>query len=125
MLKETRQVKQVPGERRRRWFSDEVMDLTVWFDEREAPAGFELCYDKGKNERALRWSRTEGFLHERVDDGEGRPGRHKSSPVLLPDGQFDAAAVLRRFSERSREMDPQIAVFVQQALQGYPRPPGP
>jgi len=120
MLKESRQVKQVPGERRRRWFSDESMDLTVWFDDQDRIAAFELCYDKGRNERALRWRQGLGFVHERVDDGEGRPGRHKASPVLVPDGRFDVKRISRQFEENSREIDARIAVFVTSALTSYP-----
>ena len=113
-------VKQVPGENRRRWFSDGTMDLTVWLDEQGGIAGFELCYDKGRNERSLRWKRGEGFVHERVDDGEGRPGRHKATPVLVPDGLFDAKKISRQFEENSREIDPLIASFVVQVLRGHP-----
>lgn len=123
MLKESFQIKQVPGESRRRWFSDWSMDLTVWFDDRGEPAGFELCYDKGKNERALRWRRDAGFVHERVDDGEGRPGRHKAAPVLVPDGAFNGNKISRQFEENSRDIDPQIAAFVRAVLNNYPEPP--
>lgn len=96
------------------------MDLTVWLDKQDAVAGFELCYDKGRNERSLRWKREEDFVHERVDDGEGRPGRYKATPVLVPDGQFDAKKISRQFEENSRDIDRFIASFVLQVLRGHP-----
>lgn len=120
MLTESKDVRQVPGEKRRRWFSNRTMDLTVWVDDDESIAGFELCYDKGKDERALRWMRGTGFLHERVDDGEGRAGRYKATPVLMPDGSFDAKKISRLFEENSREMDQQIAAVVGRVLSHYP-----
>lgn len=119
-LKESRQVKQVPGENRRRWFSSSDMDLTVWTDGSGGISGFELCYDRGKNERALRWKRGAGFVHERVDDGESRPGRHKATPVLLPDGIFDAKRISQLFEEQSRDIDPIVADLVLQALRSSP-----
>ena len=48
-------VRQVPGDPRRRWFSSDDMDLIVWYDDSDAPIGFQLCYDKLRSERALRW----------------------------------------------------------------------
>jgi hypothetical protein len=45
MLKEVRDVRQVPGDARRRVFFAEDLDLTVWFDRDDAVMGFELCYD--------------------------------------------------------------------------------
>jgi hypothetical protein len=44
---------------------------------------------KEKNERAVRCSREEGFLNQKADDGENRPGR-LATPILLSDGVFPA-----------------------------------
>jgi hypothetical protein len=97
------------------------MDLTVWLDDRDEITGFELCYDKGKNERAVRWARDAGFIHERVDDGEGRPGRYKATPVLLPDGLFEAKKISRSFHGNSRDIDQRIAEFVERKLHTFHR----
>jgi hypothetical protein len=53
MLAEIRDVRQIPGEGFRRWFSDGDFDLIVWYAGGEI-AGFQLCYDKGRRERALK-----------------------------------------------------------------------
>lgn len=45
MLKEILDVRQVPGDARRRGFFSEVLDLTAWFDNRDDILGFELCYN--------------------------------------------------------------------------------
>jgi hypothetical protein len=120
MLKEVRDVRQVPGEARRRIFFSDDLDLTVWFDDDDAILGFELCYDKGKNERAVRWKRLEGFLHQKVDDGENRPGRYKSTPILVPDGTFAVKKISRLFYDNSRDIDTAVADFVHRTLLAYP-----
>ncbi|MDA8100407.1 MAG: hypothetical protein M0042_12375 [Nitrospiraceae bacterium] len=120
MLREVRQVRQIAKENRRRWFSDDQMDLTVWFDDQGVITGFELCYDKGTKEHALRWRNGLGFLHEGVDDGEGRPGRFKGTPILVPDGTFDTNNISRLFAEQSREIDHDIADFVLRRLAEAP-----
>ena len=120
MLKEVLDVRQVPGDSRRRMFFSEDMDLTVWFDDRDEVLGFELCYDKGKSERAVRWRRGYGFLHQRVDDGENRPGRYKATPILVPDGLFDAKKISRLFEESSRDMDRSLSDLVYRKLLEHP-----
>jgi hypothetical protein len=120
MLKEVRNVRQVPGDACRRFFSSADLDLTVWFDERDDILGFELCYDKGLNERAVRWNRAEGFLHQKVDDGESRPGRYKGTPILVPDGLFPVKKISRLFLDSSRDMDRSIADVIFHKLCEYP-----
>jgi hypothetical protein len=120
MLKEVRNVRQVPGDARRRFFSSAGLDLTVWFDDRDDILGFELCYDKGLNERALRWNRVDGFLHLKVDDGENRPARYKGTPILVLDGVFSAKKISRLFLDSSRDMDRSIADFILRKLCEYP-----
>jgi len=121
MLKEIPDVRQVPGDARRRAFSSAELDLTVWFDDRDGIVGFELCYDKGKNERAVRWSREKGFLHQKVDDGENRPGRYKATPILVPDGVFPVKKISRLFQDSSRDMERSLAEFIYRTLLGYPQ----
>ena len=96
------------------------MDLTVWMDKAAAISGFELCYNKERDERAVRWLRNAGFVHERVDDGEGSPGRFKGTPILVPDGLFPVQAVAERFRGESSRIDRTIAVFVYEKLLEYP-----
>jgi len=120
MLKEILDVRQVPGDAHRRVFFSDDMDLTVWFDGRDDILGFELSYDKEKNERAVRWNREEGFLHQKVDDGENRPGRYKSTPILVPDGVFPAQKISRLFQENSRDIDQSFANFIYRKLLEYP-----
>lgn len=119
MLLEIRNVEQVPGEPRRRWFFSHEQDLVVWFSENGEPVGFQLSYGKYRNERAIRWKAERGFTHHRVDDGEGGPLR-SDAPLLMEDGAFDASGVLRRFRQLSAEMPRAIVDFVIARLQEHP-----
>ncbi len=116
MLAERRNVRQIPGEGFRRWFTDEYFDLIVWYDsERLRITGFQLCYDRLRNERALTWTERYGFSHTGIDDGQV-PGSHPASPVLTADGFFDGERVLDRFRSSCREIDPDVAEFVRERL---------
>ena len=101
MLKEVVPTRQIKGEPRRVWYLDDDMDLIVWYAEQGAVIGFQLATDKGKDEHALTWLEHKGFSHHRVDDGEGRPGRPKMSPILVEDGVPDVGRLLDRFERRA------------------------
>lgn len=120
MLKEFTNVRQIPGEATRRWFSNDYFDLIVWVDDREAIVGFQLCYDVSKTHRALTWHNHLGFSHHRIDDGENRPGKVKASPILVPDGQFDYKTIAQKFHQTSQEIEERIATFVYNKLKQYP-----
>ena len=122
-LREIPQVRQVPGEARRRWFSSVNFDLIVWLNERNGIDGFQLCYDKTGEERALTWRHGTGFSHAAVDSGEDRTGKYKSSPILVPDGRFDGGTIAARFKEESTAIDPGIAGFVFDKLMGCDKSP--
>lgn len=124
MIHEVANTRQVGGEGFRRWFTDSDFDLIIWYAGPDASApieGFQLCYDKRGFERALTWRRGRGFSHERVDDGESGLGvASKMTPILVPDGLFDAREVARWLSTRTSEMDPAIARFVLRVIGRYP-----
>jgi hypothetical protein len=119
VLAELANIRQVPGERRRRWFCDEGFDLIVWYDDDGTVHGFQLCYDKEARERAVTWTRDEGLRHHGVDDGEHEPGRPKMTPVLLTNGPIEGERVAREFREGSGALDADLAAFViRQLLSG-------
>ena len=124
MLVERRNVRQIAGEGFRRWFSDEYFDLIVWY-EGEAQAdstadvvsGFQLCYDKPGQERALSWRREGGFSHDLIDAGE-IPGQANMNPVLEPGGELPEA-VVARFRSNSLEVGLSIQDLVRTKLGEY------
>ena len=119
MLSEVRNTRQIENEGRRRWFTNSYFDLIVWYErDAAAIAGFQLCYDKEREERALTWRRGEGYDHKRIDDGEVS-GRMKMTPVLVPDGIFDYKAVAERFRRESETIDPEVRELVYRKLTDY------
>lgn len=119
-MKEHPNVRQIPGEAPRRWFCSNDFDLIVWLSGDRGFLGFELCYDKPRNEHSISWTETGGFRHMAVDDGEQRPGKYKASPVLLPDGLFDARRIHSAFREASRALPEEVASYVLRALERHP-----
>lgn len=119
-MKEYTNVRQIPGERRRRWFTSDNFDLIVWLNEDSSFAGFELCYDKAKFERSLIWRPNTGFTHMAVDSGEQRPGRYKATPVLVPDGVFDAVRIHSAFAAESAPLPREVVSYVLAALENHP-----
>jgi len=116
-MREVHPTRQVPGEAHRRWFSSADLDLIVWCDHVGAPVAFQLCYDKGRTERALTWEPATGLVHSAVDDGESDPGmRYKATPVLEPDGPLDMPRVVARFAAASDALPADIAAFVRDRL---------
>ena len=118
MLRELRDVKQVPGEPRRRWFSDENFDLIVWLDPEEQILGFQLCYDKEPRQKALTWLNGGGYRHNRIDDGD-KPGKMKASPVLEANGYFDSEGIARRFMENKGDVPEKISECVYEKITRY------
>ncbi len=107
---------QVAGESRRRWFSDDDWDVIVWQDESNRVVGFQLCYDRTRDEHALTWRQGRGFTHQKVDAGEDDAQHYKQSPILIADGKFDPQIIAKTFVEKSAKMDPAVADFIRDKL---------
>ena len=112
MLKEIQNTRQRDDEPARRWFNDETMDLIVWVDDCKAISGYHLTYDKSRAEHALTWDKDQGFLHHKVDDGEGRYAKYKSTPILVADGPVNWVRIAELFRANSEDMDKSVAEFV-------------
>ncbi len=119
-MREDINVRQILGERKRRWFSSTDFDLIVWLNDDGTFAGFELCYDKRRSEHSLVWRSSAGFAHMAVDDGESCPGGYKESPILVLDGHFDARRVHAAFSTESKFLPSEIADYVLRTIEKHP-----
>ncbi len=117
MLAEIHPVRQVAGEGYRRWFTDEDLDLIVWYEseEQQEIQGFQLCYDKQVLEHALTWRPEGGFTHHQVDAGESAYSA-KMSPTLQADGHVDFRRINALFISHAKEIDPALVSFVTQEL---------
>ena len=112
MLKEAKNVRQIEGEPRRRWFDDEYFDLIVWYDKDDSIWGFQLCYDREKKPRALTWTKKYGYKHTGIDNGEHVWGTSQNTPVLVEDGVFDPGAIGKKLEAAAKELPLQISCFV-------------
>ena len=111
MLQKIRGVRQDEVSRERHWFQDDFFDLFVWTDGAGAFVAFQLCYDRAHRERVLAWTQDQGFLHRRIDDGERTPLKNMS-PILVADGEFDAARVTAEFTRRALQLDGTLREFI-------------
>ena len=122
-LKEIVDVRQVPGEPKRRWFFSDDIDLIVWLDDSGEPVSFQLCYlcyDKLLSEHGLTWEPESGFVHFVVDGGEqGGRFQYKSTPILVADEHFDAKRVTSRFTRVSGQLPSVIVEFVTERLRQH------
>ncbi len=112
-------IKQIPGEPHRRWFEDDYFDLLVWENEKGEIVGFQLCYDKVHNQHALTWKDDMGYTHNKVDDGENKPGKYKSAPILIADGIFDQETVAEKLKLKSKNIDARVSAFVYNKIKSY------
>ncbi|MDQ1522732.1 MAG: hypothetical protein QOE47_656 [Pyrinomonadaceae bacterium] len=119
MLREIRNVKQIPGQGARRWFSDERLDLFVWYDAAERILGFQLCFDKHTRiERALTFTEDEGYsLHLVVSETSVCD---MGSPVLSSAGEFSRQGLLDQLGERSALLEPSLFEYLRGKLEDYP-----
>lgn len=116
MLIELRNARQIANEPARRWFTSPDMDLVVWLDQSGQPAGFQLCYDKSQQEKALTWRGDGSLSHAVVDAGEPHDMKYKASPVLLRGSAADLAAIADGFRKEAGVLPPVITSFVLQVL---------
>ncbi|GMR07825.1 MAG: hypothetical protein BMS9Abin26_0829 [Gammaproteobacteria bacterium] len=120
MLTEITDVRQIKGETPRRWFRDKDWDLIVWIGESDDIMGFQLCYKKKHGEHALTWRKDQGFVHQKVDDGESYPMQYKETPILVPDGSFNITEIAEKFGKISGHIDDDVVEFVYLTLLLYP-----
>lgn len=102
---------------RRRWFQSESMDLYTWQDEANALLGFQLAYDRRADQRAITWIRDRGYFHARID--ENIRGLVASTPLLQPEGGFDARRTHAEFMNAAAGLEADIAFFVSRKLAAY------
>lgn len=119
MLKEEKRVRQIQDEPRRRWFCDDYFDLIVWFEPGEEIFGFQLCYDRERNPRALTWTRRQGYRHNGIDNGEYVTGTTQVTPILVADGLFDAPSIADRLAAAAGELPQTVAAFVLEKVRAF------
>ena len=115
MLKQVKATRQVPGEPFRRWYTDNDTDLIVWLEQYRI-VGFELTVPAGIERDVLTWHEGKGPWVAGLDDGEGRPGRPKMTPILTERHGADWTESLRHFRSVAAELPSGLAALVEQKI---------
>lgn len=115
MLYEINHVDQKEADWQRRWFFDREMDLLLWLRDGEI-RGFQLCYDKTGDPRALTWFAERGFAHNRVEERDEKRGVFRGSPLLLRNGVWDPRRLAAQFQSKSAGLEAGIATFVYEKI---------
>ncbi len=102
----------------RHWYTDDYFDLIIWYESDGAIHGFQLCYDTTYDERALTWTRSDGFQHMAVDSGESSPLANRT-PILVQDGAFPAQEVRSEFLARGNTLPAKIFELVLSRIAEY------
>ncbi len=119
MLMEIKNVRQIPEEGFRRWFSDDFFDLYLWYEEKDKDlTGFQLAYGETERDHALTWTREHGFSHDGIDDGN-ITGSYKKSPILIANGLFNPDKLAKKFKEHKGELESSIYKFIEKKIKEY------
>ena len=116
MLTELSNTRQILGESDRRWFMSPAMDLIVWHDVTGKATGFQLCYDKESNEKAITWFSGSEPVHTAISTGEGLGMKHKESPILVADGSPNYAYIQEQFLKQSEKLPSDVVELVVRTL---------
>ncbi len=116
---EVRDVRQDPGDYRRRWFTDDHFDLMVWYHADGTVHGFEFSYDKPGYEKALRWFDDRGLSLHAVDTGEQNPAYNRSPILTASNGRSEMKRVLEIFLKSVTGLPEGLSELVQRKLAEY------
>ena len=120
-MTEIKNVQQIAGESRRRWFVSADIDLIMWYEDGGSPTGFQLCYDKNTVEHAFDWRSDSGYGHMAVDDGEQNPGlNYKETPILVADGSIDVNHIHQLFAGSCENLPTAVVDFVERKIMQHP-----
>jgi hypothetical protein len=114
MLREILDVLQDDPSSQRRWFHDDYFDLFVRQTGGEL-AAFELCYGIDSQERALVWSRGQGYFH---DGGTSASGEFIGAR-LAPGDPIEADPIIERFERAAGELPEAVSLGLKERLREY------
>jgi hypothetical protein len=119
MLREIRNVKEIPGQGARRWFNDEHLDLFVWYDARGRIIGFQICFDKNtRTERALTFTEEAGYALDQV--AAEASVCDMGSPVLMRGGELPCHGLIAQLGERGETLERSLYKYLKEKLEGCP-----
>jgi hypothetical protein len=103
-------IRAVAGDLPRKWLSDGVIDLIVWYNHDGSIYGFQILYDLQDLPKALTYRPGIGFSHDAV--GAGEDFGMYAAAILTPAPSFNIAAIRKLFEARSTALPEEITRFV-------------
>lgn len=104
-------VSQQAGQPYRRWFADDELDLIVWFSDQAQFLGFQLCYNKKRQEQVITWTPEQGFQHGVLDSGESSVWKNQT-PLVKAIEPPPTLVVRDEFLNRSTNLPREIRNYV-------------
>ncbi len=104
MLRELKNIKQIEGEPRRRWFADEELDLILWYNSDKRLDGFEICYDKLAGSKSITW--------KTIQTVEGL-----SKSILVSNSFHDRERIRNMLADRSDNLEHHLRKFILDRLE--------
>ena len=103
----------------RRLFENEQFNLYVWYTAMGGPiAGFQLVYFHESEQKALTWTRAEGYAHNTVDGWDS--SYFNQTPLLVMDGEFAKTQIIDEIEADLLALEPAIGQLVLDKLRHYP-----
>ena len=106
MLQELQNVRQIRGEGLRRWFTDDNIELILWYDDKRKLEGFQICYDKMAGTRTITW--------KKVTQAEG-----ETKSILVSDGPYNKARLLSLVERSSVSLEKDLRSFILKRLESH------
>lgn len=120
MLRESSHYERREGDLVRTWYVGEQLDLIIWRSDRGELRCFQLTYRRAGGERLVAWNTTDGFAHDRVDEGETSPAKHKMAPILTAERSFDPTYVSSLLASEGQGLEPELLAIISRTLSEYP-----
>jgi hypothetical protein len=112
MLKEISNLNDTSDNLKRRWFTDNRLDLYVWVDQDGNIVEFQLSYNKPQDERIVKWTRKNGLSHYHVENGDPSPYKADASAILQGEAKLDIAEVRKIFKQSAPKLDHDLHEFI-------------
>ena len=119
-LRENKTVRQRPEEGFRRWFVNEYFDLIFWYQSRNGEmTGFQLCYDRHRDERAFTWERGKQSSHYVSSGGDERGRPWIATAILHGDAGSVPNEVVSRLEMERGELEAELLSLVLERVRVY------
>jgi len=95
----------------RRLFSDEEMDLYLWYDQQMKLIGFELIHNLKRHSLSFKWRVGQSSTYSRINSGDTKPGR-EGFDFFVTENDFPYTKWVQMFSKRSHNVDSEITELI-------------